>query len=167
MRNRKCAALVGVVAMITPALPVAAANRADAICASRIYDYLHQRVANFAIDFRQTEMISRDAYARYRADLEDAALPLGYDPQDRTFTLHESLSSFPFLNRGLILEDILVLCATGGEKDNRCRRADYYVYDGHLDPERLSLILEDMLLQTVPVPVDGCDFGQGDWSALD
>ena len=167
MRRNRLGVMIAALVATTPALPSASADRVDAICASRIYDYLRQPVANFAIDFRPTDMIAKDAYARYRTDLEAAAAPFGYDPQDRSFTLHESLSSFPFLNRGLVLEAVLVLCAAGGEKDNLCRRADYYVYDGALDQARLSLILDDMLRQSVPAPVDSCDFGQCDWSAVD
>ena len=167
MRRTKVGLLMVALAAMVPAVPSLSADRADAICVSRIYDYVRQPVTAFAIDFRPTEMISKDAYARYRAQLEGAAATYGYDPKDRSFTLHESLSSFPFLNRGLILEAVLVLCAAGGEKDNQCRRADYYVYDAMLDEGRLSLILDDILRQPVPAPVDSCDFGQGDWSALD
>jgi hypothetical protein len=165
--NLLAAAAVAVSALIGSASPLASAERLSAICASRIYDYLRQPVERFTIDFRQTELIDDAAYARYRADLVAAAKTAGYDPAPGGFTLHETLSSFPFLNRGRILEAILVLCAPAGESTNRCRRADYYLYDGVIDAPRLALILEDILNQAAPAPVDSCDFGQGDWSALD
>jgi hypothetical protein len=150
-----------------PLTSVASAERVAAICASRIYDYLRRPVDRFAIDFRQTPLISAGEYARYRADLETAAGPLGFDPVDMTFTLHESLSAFPFLNRGLIREVILVLCAGGREAENVCRRGDYYVYDAAIDVGRLALMLADIVAMAHPAPVDSCEFGQGDWSGLD
>ena len=166
LHTRRFGVAIAVLTTLAPALPAISADGASAICASRIYDYVRRPVDRFAIDFRQTEMISDAVYARYRSELSAAASGLGYDPQDKTFTLHETLSSFPFLNRGLILEAVLVLCTAGGEPDNSCRRADYYVYDSFLDQERLSLILDDMLREPMPAPVDSCDFGQGDWAAL-
>src|SRR4051794_10409611 len=98
-RGRRFAAVLAAVATLAPAVPARSADRVAAICASRIYDYVRQPVGKFAIDFRQTEMISDPAYARYRGDLAATAMAFGYDPQDKTFTLHETLSSFPFLNR--------------------------------------------------------------------
>jgi hypothetical protein len=147
-------------------VPLASADNA-VVCASRIYDYLRHPVTHFAIESRKTELISADAYARYRTDLLAAASGQGYDATDATFTLHETLSAFPFLNRGVIREVVFVLCAAGGERDNLCRRADYYVYDALVDTDRLSLMLADTLDEALPAPVDSCDFGQGDWSALD
>src|SRR4051812_46674830 len=165
-RATRFAAAVAALAAFAPPVPATLADGASAICVSRIYDYVRRPVDRFAIDFRQSEMISDPVYARYRADLSAAASALGYDPHDNTFTLHETLSSFPFLNRGLILEAILVLCASGAEAQNQCRRGDYYVYDGLLDQERLSLILDDILRQPAPATVDSCDFGQGGWASL-
>jgi hypothetical protein len=167
MRSIKLFAVVAGLATLGTALPVASAEKVPAICASRIYDYLKQPVTRFAIAFRQTEMIAEDAYARYRADLTAAAGAAGYDPANGSFTLHETLSSFPFLNRGRILEAVFVLCAAGREGANDCRRADYYLSDGVIDAQRLALILDDILKEGTPAMVDSCDFGQGDWSALD
>jgi hypothetical protein len=163
----KLVAVLAAAAYVGTALPVASADRVPALCASRIYDYLKQPVAHFAIAFRQTETIDDADYARYRSALVTAAGDAGYDPSDRGFTLHETLSSFPFLNRGLILDAVYVLCAAGGEWANDCRRGDYYLYDGAIDAERVALILDDILNQSQPAPIDSCDFGRGDWSALD
>ncbi len=166
---RRVAALIALVALSLNAVsaPAAAAEKIGALCASRIYDFLHWPVGHFAIDSGRTQLISPAEYARYKQQLEDAAEPLGFDPVSTAFTLHESLSAFPFLNRGIIREVILVLCAAGLEKDNICRRADYYLYDAVIDPDRLADILSDILRMPQPAPVDACDFGQGDWAALE
>jgi hypothetical protein len=165
---RKCiVAVVAVLATVVAAGPAVSVERDPAICASRIYDYLPKPVTAFRIDFRQTELVSNYVYDRYRSDLAAAALPFGYDEADTTFTLHETLSTFPFLNRGAVLDLIFVLCAAGQEWSNDCRRADYYLLDGRVDRPRLSLLLADTLLEPTPAPVDPCDFGKGSWSDLD
>ena len=167
MPRKRITAVVALLATVVSAAPAVSVERDAAICASRIYDYLQQPVTAFRIDFRQTELISNPVYDRYRSDLTTAALPFGYDETDTSFTLHETLSTFPFLNRGLVLDLIFVLCAAGQEWSNDCRRADYYLLDGRVDGLRLSLLLADTLLEPTPAPIDPCDFGKGGWSDLD
>jgi hypothetical protein len=153
-------------AALLAATPVASLEKVDAICASRIYDFLERPVMHFTIDTGRTQLITPDQYARYWRDLAAAAAPLGYDPADMSNTLHESLSAFPFLNRGIIREVIFVLCAAGGERDTICRRADYYIYDASIDSDRLSLMLMDILEIDAPAFIDACDFGKASWSEL-
>jgi len=162
----KTAAVVAAAAVLALPFSSLAADRVPQICASRIYDLLPQPVTKFAIDSVRSDLISDDVYALYQADLKTAAAPLGYDPAATGFTLHETLSTFPFLYYGRVLSLVFVLCATGREKDNDCRHAEYYIDDSVITPERLSLILADTLSETVPAPVDSCDFGLGDWAAV-
>ena len=157
--------LVAAAMLAEPLSNAVAAQRVPQICASRIYDFLKQPVTSFAIVSERSDLVSDDEYARYSGELTAAAAPLGYDPSATKFTLHEELSSFPFLNYGRVFSLVLVLCASGGEKANDCRRGEYYVDDRQLDPDRLSLILSDILTEPVPAPVDSCDFGLGDWPA--
>ena len=161
--------VAGAALALASAIPVSGAASADKvpqICVSRIYDYVGHPVAHFAIDFRQSDLVSGGDYATYQAQLIAAATPLGYDPSDTTFTLHELYSTFPFLYYGEVSSLVLVLCATGHEKDNECRRGEYYIDDRTLNVDRLSLILSDLLAEPTPAPVDSCDFGLGDWSAV-
>ena len=164
MTGRTSISLLAACATILAASPVASAAP---ICASRIYDYLTKPVTEFAIDFHQNDLISDDLFARYRAELTAAGAAFGYDPAATGFTLHEGLSTFPFLFYGRILSVVFVLCEAGRERDNICRRADYYLLDGVIDADRLALLLADTIVNARPAPVASCDFGRGDWSDLD
>src|SRR5689334_12249768 len=134
MRIRKLSAWAAVLAVLGTQHAALAVDKVGAICVSRIYDFLQKPVTAFAIDFHQTELIADGEYASYKAMLTSVAAPLGYDAANRAFTLHETLTAFPFLYYGTIYAVVLVLCSTGGEKANDCRRADYYVRDHVLSP---------------------------------